>query len=120
IAELYCDGEHFGELNTESGALQLVLFPRSSGLPWTIAAEEVIDALRDMPGRNSWPDQHSSRRNSGSKVSSQVGGGVGEGGWRGGRRRLRRRRRPGRRTASRRDRRGGRRESASARRRCQS
>lgn len=47
MAELYCDGEHFGELNTESGALQLVLFPRSSGLPWTIAAEEVIDALRD-------------------------------------------------------------------------
>jgi len=47
IAELHYEGEHFGELNTENGRLELVQFPRPSGKPWTIPLKHAIDGLRE-------------------------------------------------------------------------
>jgi hypothetical protein len=47
IAELYYNAEHFGELNTESSQLDLVLFSRPAGDAWNIRAEDAISCLQD-------------------------------------------------------------------------
>jgi hypothetical protein len=45
IAELRYGNEHWAELNTEQGMLQLVVFPRASGEPWRMSFADAIEAL---------------------------------------------------------------------------
>ncbi|MCE9528540.1 MAG: hypothetical protein K8R36_21050 [Planctomycetales bacterium] len=45
IAEIYFAKEHFAELNTECGDIQLVLYPRESGAPWTLPLKETVEVL---------------------------------------------------------------------------
>jgi hypothetical protein len=47
VAELHFEGEHFGELNTESGRLDLVLYPRASGQPWAMPLQDAIASLQE-------------------------------------------------------------------------
>jgi hypothetical protein len=45
IAEVYADKEHWAELNTEAGQLQIVFFPRSE--PLMLPYDEAMAALRE-------------------------------------------------------------------------
>lgn len=47
VAELYYNQEHFGELNTENGQLELLLFACPSGKPWQIPLADAINSLQD-------------------------------------------------------------------------
>ncbi len=51
MAELYYGGEYFAELNTESGSLQVIIYPLPSGESWSISAEDLIEGLEDAKSR---------------------------------------------------------------------
>ncbi len=51
MAELYYNGQHFGELNTESDYLQIIIHSLPSGESWSISAEDLIEGLEDAKSR---------------------------------------------------------------------
>ena len=46
MSELYIGTEHFGEINTEKGYLEVILYGRKSGEPWELAAEDILELLQ--------------------------------------------------------------------------
>ena len=45
VAAVLVDGEQWVEINQEQGRLELEIYPRRDGSPWSIGCDEAIEAL---------------------------------------------------------------------------
>ena len=51
VAEVLYEDEQWAEINQESGALKLEIYPRRNGQPWTFALSEALLALQTAQAR---------------------------------------------------------------------